>query len=299
MTNRQLPDLGHSQRDRLAYVELRLRFIGELRRQDLAERFGIQTAAATRDLALYKELAPTNIEYDSRAKEYVVGTDFHPLFDFPPERVLAWLAEGFGDGDPVASRAGIACAIPMRLAQPDLHILSYMTRAISRGCALRMTYHSVSSGRSRREVVPFALIDTGLRWHVRAFDRKSREFRDFVITRIQNPEVLDQGEVEEHERSSEDAQWTRIVEVVLVPHPGKPHPEITEMDFGMREGALTLRLRAATAGYALRKWSVDCSTDHRLVEPEFRLWLKDPLVLYGVQSAQLAPGYAPPTRATQ
>ena len=147
--------------------------------------------------------------------------------------------------------------------------------------------------------MPFALIDTGLRWHVRAFDRKSREFRDFVITRIQNPEVLDEGVVEEQERSSEDAQWTRIVEVMLVPHPDKPRPEITELDFGMRDGALSLRLRAATAGYALRKWSVDCSADHHLSEPEFRLWLKDPLVLYGVQSALLAPGYASPTRGSQ
>ena len=298
MTNRKLPDLGHSQRDRLAFIELRVRFIGELRRQDLAERFGIQTAAATRDLALYKEMAPANMVYDSRAKEYVVGTGFQPLFDFSPERVLAWLAEGFGDGDPVSSRVGISCAIPTRLAQPDLDILSRITRAISRGCALRMTYHSVSSGRSRRDIVPFALIDTGLRWHVRAFDRKSREFRDFVITRIQNPEVLDDCAVEEHERSAEDAQWTRIVEVILVPHPDKSHPEITEMDFGMRDGVLTLRLRAATAGYALRKWSVDCSEDHRLSGPEFRLWLKDPLVLYGVQSAQLAPGYALPSRGT-
>eukprot|EP01035_Chromulina_nebulosa_P062805 gene62805-85892_t len=66
MSNEQLADLTQPQRDRLAFVELRVRFIGEIRRQDLVTRFGIQSAAASRDLALYKELAPGNIDYDPK-----------------------------------------------------------------------------------------------------------------------------------------------------------------------------------------------------------------------------------------
>ena len=62
MSNKQLDDLPQPQRNRLAFVELRVRFIGDIRRQDLVSRFGIQSAAATRDLAIYKELAPGNIE---------------------------------------------------------------------------------------------------------------------------------------------------------------------------------------------------------------------------------------------
>ena len=58
----------------------------------------IQAAAATRDLATYKELMPGNIDYDPKAKSYVLGSEFRPLFDFPPERVLSWLTQGFGDG---------------------------------------------------------------------------------------------------------------------------------------------------------------------------------------------------------
>ena len=44
----------------------------------------------------------------------------------------------------------------------------------------------------------------------------------------------------------------------------------------------------------LRKWSVDCSLDHSLSGPEYRLWLRDPLALYGVRNAPLAPGYQTP-----
>lgn len=130
-----------------------------------------------------------------------------------------------------------------------------------------MVYHSISSGRTEREIVPLAPIDTVLRWHVRALNRKQWEFRDFVITRIQSPVVLADQPVAEHEKSEQDIQWTRIVEVQLVSHPDQPHPHITEMDYGMSQGVLKMLVRAATAGYMLRKWGVDCSPDHSLRGP--------------------------------
>lgn len=294
MATEQLTNLSQAQRDRLAFVELRIRFFGEIRRQDLVSRFGIQSAAATRDLALYKELAPGNIDYDPRGKSYVYGNDFRPVFDFEPERVLAWLTQGFGDGEPTGFKEWIANEIPTRLSQPNLDTLSYVTKAIHLRCPVKLTYFSLSSGKSQRVIVPFALIDNGLRWHVRAFDRKSKEFRDFVITRIQDPEVLRGEAIQAAEKSDQDIQWTRIVELELVPHPDQPYPEIAEMDYPMVGGVLKMKLRAATAGYILRKWSVDCSPDHSLRGPEYRLWLRDPLSLYGVGSATLAPGYRKP-----
>ena len=142
MSTNRLQDLGHAQRDRMAYVELRFWFVGEIRRQDLASRFGIQTAAATRDLGLYKEVAPENIEYDGSSKTYIIGRAFKPMFDFPAERVLTWLAEGFGDGEPVRSRTGITCDIPNKLGQPDLSILASITRAISHKCPVRIKYQA-------------------------------------------------------------------------------------------------------------------------------------------------------------
>jgi hypothetical protein len=54
---------------------------------------------------------------------------------------------------------------------------------------------------------------------------------------------------------------------------------------------LRLRARAALAGYALRRWSVDCSPDHRLDAACHHLWLRNPATLYGVESAVLAPGH--------
>lgn len=294
MSNELLTDLTQPQRDRLAFVELRVRFIGEIRRQDLVSRFGIQSAAATRDLALYKELASGNIDYDSKGKSYVLGPDFHPVFDFSPDRVLSWLTQSFGDGEPVRLTAWITSETPSRLTQPDLDVLASVTRAIHQECPLVIEYYSITSGRAEREIVPFALLDNGSRWHVRAFDRKSQEFRDFVITRIKNPVVMKGAKVQPHEQSYQDIQWTRIVELELVPHPDQPRPEITEMDYSMQGGVLRIKLRAATAGYILRQWNVDCTPDHSLCGHEYRLWLKDHLAIYGVRNAMLAPGYRSP-----
>lgn len=152
----------------------------------------------------------------------------------------------------------------------------------------------MSSGESERVIVPFALVDTGLRWHVRAFDRKSGEFRDFVITRIEVPVLLDE-EPKTNERSDNDIQWTRIVELEFVPHPRLSRPEIIRMDYAMKDGSIRMRVRAAVAGYMLLRWSVDCSPNHSLQEEQYRLWLSDPLALYGVENAKLAPGYHAPS----
>lgn len=292
MNPKTVEQLPLAQKDRLKHIELRLHFLGEVRRPDLMQRFGIQSAAASRDLALYKELAPANIHYESKGKRYLLGPDFSPLFQVPPHQVLGWLSEQLGDASAPSSEELLPCLMPLRLSHPNVDVLACVTRAIHLGRVLDIRYHSLSSGSSRREIVPFALLDTGLRWHVRAYDRKSRSFRDFVLTRISEPHVCPDNFPLADERQEHDVQWTRIVELELIPHPDKPHPEITCMDYGIRAGVLRLKLRAALAGYVLRKWSVDCSPEHSLRGPEYRLWLKDHLALYGVETAVLAPGYA-------
>jgi len=296
MPPQRVERLSHAQRERLAYIDFRLYFMGEVGRPDLANRFGVAPAAATRDLALYREVAPQNIEFDGSNKIYRIGKAFAPLFDHAPQRVLSALSLGFGDGVNDESLPMLPCESPAALSSPRMDVLAPICRAIQAKRPVAIRYHSMSNGESERVIVPFALVDTGLRWHVRAFDRKSGEFRDFVVTRIEAPTLVDE-EPKASERPDNDIQWTRIVELELVPHPDQPRPEITAMDYVMQNGSLRMKLRAATAGYILRKWSVDCSPEHSLRGHEFRLWLKDPLALYGVKNAVLAPGYRSPEQS--
>ena len=291
MPSIQLSEMTQSQRDRLAFVELRLRFIGTVRRQDLVSRFGIQGAAATRDLSQYKELGPHNLDYDPKAKVYVRGEWFRPVFDFPAERVLIWLSQGFGDGEPLRLRPLVVCEGSTLSASVDLEMLSVLSRAIHKQSAVEISYRALSSGLTTREIIPFALADNGQRWHVRAFDRKSGDFRDFVLNRVAAAKLL-AGPVGEHETADQDIQWNRVAEIELVPHPANiQHPDTIEAEYGMEDGVLRVRVRAAMAGYLMRRWNVDCTEDHSLKGAEFHLWLRNRQALYGVTNLVLAPGY--------
>jgi hypothetical protein len=291
MSSDLLSEMTQSQRDRLAFLELRLRFVGEIRRQDLVTRFGIQAAAATRDIGQYKELAPRNLDYDTKGKVYVRAEWFRPVFEFSADRVLTWVSQGFGDGEPIRWKSLVSCEGSSLTTKIDLEVLSSLTRAIHRKSAVEISYRALSSGLTTREIVPFALADSGQRWHVRAFDRRSSEFRDFVLGRIADAR-LTASSVDDHETPDQDIQWNRVAEIELVPHPANvQHPDTIEAEYGMENGVLNVRVRAAMAGYLLRRWNVDCTDDHSLKGAEHHLWLRNRQALYGVSNLILAPGY--------
>ncbi|MHC5949602.1 WYL domain-containing protein [Providencia rettgeri] len=259
-------------------------------RADLVNRFSIAATQATKDFTLYRVLAPGNIEYDQKLKLHKRGEAFEPLFDYDVVRTLATISQGYGDGFTGKIKPPFACEAPYHLNKPSLSIVAKVTEAIHKGKALRITYVSLSSGETIREIVPHTLVDNGLRWHVRGFDREHSEFRDFVLTRIKAAIVLDDSTLSETELEPQDRQWNRFVELELVPHPRIEHSEAIELDYGMTGGVMKVEIRAATAGYLLRQWHVDCSTEHSLMGFEYQLWLRNSQALYGVINLNLAPG---------
>ena len=287
-TNTESPFVksGLAQSERLAYIEFRLFFLGRVGRQNLIERFGIASAAATRDFALYREACPDNIAFEGSSKTYVLADGFTPAFPPNVERVLMTLSQGFGDGLGYVENPLLPCETPFRLNRPSVDVLAPVTRAIYQQKVLQLRYFShANEGMAEREIVPFALANNGLRWHIRAFDRKSQEFRDFVFTRMEAAQLLVDSSPAKYERQDQDNQWNRIVELDIVPHPDRKHPEVTERDYGMVDGVLHLEVRAAMVGYVLRQWQVDCSADHSVKDEGCRLWVRDVLALYGVESA--------------
>lgn len=282
-------DVSQSQRERLAFLELRAFFTGELRRGDIEARFGIKPAAASRDLSLYREVAPDNLDYDKTSRCYRPSNCFKPVHEFQSERVLAWLLQGFGDGLDLGLKQAAPCEGPGQLVKPDMEVLGAITRSVCAKRAVRVSYLSLTSGAKKREIVPVALADNGLRWHVRCYDRERKRFSDFVLTRIVKAQEID-DQVAEHELLAADEQWARMVEMEIVAHPGIKFPQAVEADYGIDDGVLRLKARAALAGYVLRRWSIDASDDHSLDPASHHLWLRNPQTLYGVESAALAPG---------
>lgn len=282
-------DLGLVQRERLAFIDFRLYFLGSISRGSIAGRFGVSPAVATRDLAMYREFAPANTVFDGSSKLYRISDCFTPLFSHSLDRVFSVLSKGFGDGIGSAS-ANVCCETPAELNRPAQNVVAAVSRAIATGRALLITYVSVASGETEREIVPHALADNGLRWHVRAFDRRTSSFRDFVLTRVSHPRVM-AGGPGEGEAAGDDAEWNRILCLEIVAHPDGARPELAAMDFGAEDGVLRMAARAALAGYLLQRWSVDCSDEHVLDPVSHPLWLRNGSVLEGCESFRIAPGF--------
>jgi hypothetical protein len=284
-----LESISLSQRERLAYIDFTLMFKGEAGRQYITDRFKVAPSVATRDFALYHDFAPQNIKYDDKLRQHIKTSDFKPLFDYDVIRTLATFSQGFGDGLTGHIQAPKSCEAPYHLNSPDLNVVATISEAIHKSLPVEMDYVSPSSGTSTRVIVPHTIIDTGLRWHVRAFDRHRGEFRDFVLTRIKSINLVS-SLVEENEYIECDIQWNNTLILELIVHPRVKYPEAVELDYGMQRGSKKISIRAALAGYMLRLWSVDCSKDHHKFSPEFQLALNNQHVLSDVDNALLAPG---------
>ncbi|WP_221180260.1 helix-turn-helix transcriptional regulator [Salinisphaera japonica] len=294
MVNSEDPRVAHlsrAQLQRLMAIDFRAYFLGQFSRAEIAERFGVAAVSVTRDIAYYRETLGGHIELEKRSKHYRPGKEFQPVFTHDPARALRTLSRGGNDGGWETGEALLIAEVPPRLSLPSTNILAAVSRSVFRRYPLRIQYHSFSSGCVEREIVPFALAFNGLRWHVRAFDRRREKFSDFVLTRIDTANAGTGGAIQDFECPEHDLEWNRVIELELAPHPKEEYPYIVAMDYGMRAGTLKVRVRAALAPYFLRQWIVDCSEHHLLDGAEYRLWLRNSPILYGISGAHLAPGY--------
>lgn len=286
-----LDNLTQQQRERLFYLELKAFFCGDLRRLDIENRFGIKPAASARDLITYRQIEPNNLKYNATQRQYEATDSFKPVFQHSPERVLEWFRSGLGDSIDLKLKRSIPCESASDLVRPDIKTLATLTRAIASRKLVKINYLSLTSGLSTKTIAPLALADTGLRWHVRAYDQEKMRYADFVLTRIVNAVPIDKNNPEAQQLES-DAQWARVVHLEIVPHPCISFPEAIEADYKMETGALSIDMRAPLVGYALRRWNVDCTANHSLDSNTHHLWLRNPQTLYRVESAAIAPGYA-------
>jgi predicted DNA-binding transcriptional regulator YafY len=280
--------------ERFKHIEFLLQFRGWVNRNDLIEYFEIGEAAATRDFKHYNDLCPGNMELNPSSKKWeLIPSSFKRHFELTTLTAFAKLrnplvseAIGLGTGDYAIS--------PPRLAFPNLDNLSVITRAIAAKSVVRLKYFAASRGNHEIDIVPHSLVDNGIRWHVRAYDRTEDRYWDFVLGRISNPVII-ADRPEQHELIESDMQWNRFVRLELAPHPNKDNlrnPESLMVEYGMESGLIVHSVRAAVAGYWLRLWNVDCSVDHSLIGSHYQLCLNNPQTLYDVNSAVLAPGYS-------
>jgi hypothetical protein len=270
-----LSELSGYQKELLAHIEFIGRFHGLVSRSDLTSRFEISEASASRIIKLYHDLAPDNLIYRLNIRRYEWQENAKPIMEVSPAKCVSTLTDGFGDS--YAYVDGPTIAVKNALLNVDLEILSAVTRAIRRKNVLSICYLSKSNPKgSIREVVPHSIADSGLRWHMRAYDRKNRSFRDFVINRIRSVAKNINQTIFPHETFGADKDWNEFVDLEIQPHPRlKEFADVIAYEYRMEKYVLQKRIRNALAGYLLDSWNIDASSDASLTGAHIMLHLKN------------------------
>lgn len=277
MVNSLFNDIKWANRQRLQYIELMAFYTGVVTRSDVAKAFAISDAAATKDLKFYSDIAPDNLLYKHSVFGFVPSPSFKEVFaDLSPATVLPMIEANLtvtGGPNPDSVVFGIpaeSLALPNRL--PDKEVLAQVTRAIHNGKKLKVSYHSLSKRESNKERViePHSLVNTGFRWHVRAYNEETFDFRDFVLSRFEDATCLDETA---ESGAQYDDDWVEIISLKFAPHPklDEKNRDSLLIDYGSNNEIIEIKIRRALIGYLLQQLSVDTTTDHSLNPNKYQL----------------------------
>lgn len=241
---------------------------GRLTTNHLMQSFGISRQQASKDINTYiNEHAPKNLIYDKYVKGYVPSKKFAPLFIGDNASAYLHLLNQNHDRAPHIEGLALAYAhtevlhVPDRTVRPEL--LRPLLRACREGLRLECEYVSFTTPEAEtRLIAPHTLVYTAMRWHVRAYCEKNRDYRDFVLSRFRNvPELMD----DETENSREqDPGWSTQVQVIIAPDSRlkAEQQSIIETDYGMQGGRLTIDTRGALVQYVLQRYQIDPTKIH-------------------------------------
>jgi predicted DNA-binding transcriptional regulator YafY len=249
-------------RQRLALLEATLLWEGRATTQALTRLFGISRGQASKDFALYQQIAPDNLAYDLNRKAYVAQEGFAPRFmRGTAEEFLQLVEAGVALGPSVAlpivplTRGVEWERAPAR--KLDLGVLRIVHGAIREGRQLDVRYQSMTREPREIRIEPHTLVHSGFRWHVRAYSHEHGAFRDFVLARfVSEPRLA--AEPARH-GIEQDADWQTWESLRIVPNPnlGTAQQAAIADDFGMEDGALVIEVRRALALYYRRLLGVD------------------------------------------
>lgn len=274
--------LKWANRQRLQYIEVMAFYTGLVSRSDIARTFGLSDAAATKDITLYNQIAPDNLIYKHSVFGFIPSERFEAVIaDLSPDVTLPMIANNLtmvGGANPQHLVYGIPVEpLPLPTRFPAKEILAQIIRATKHRKKLQVEYLSLSDRQdqppekyNQRIIEPHALINTGLRWHVRAYNEETFDFRDFVLSRINKATLLD---IDAESSAEFDDSWVELVTVQLT-----PHPELSErkrksllLDYDAKDEIIELTVRGSLLGYLLQRLSVDTTEDFSMNPNAYQL----------------------------
>ena len=275
---KMLHEVKFATRQRLQFIEIMAYYSGNISRSMLARAYGISDPAATKDLKLYNDLAPNNLEYNPSLFSFVPSATFDEVFaDLSPQSILPMFAQNLlsidnpcGD-EPIYGISVEEMPFPTRL--PEKTVLAQIIRAMKNHSQLKVNYHSLSQNDDQQQtriIEPHALVSNGLRWHVRAYNHEHYDFRDFVLSRFTAAQKID---LDAESDQNYDDDWIELVPLKLQAHPGLSEKQRLALsyDYNMQDGVIEIQVRRALVGYLLQQMKVDTTADFSLNPNAYQL----------------------------
>lgn len=263
---------------RLKAIELLAYWEGRLVTKRLMQWFGVSRQQASNDIKRYITVHnPDSLIHEPSVKGYVPTSSFLPVLTKGNINEYMELISGLVS-DPLAlSLEGEENLAAVQL--PDRAVRPEVVREVIKACraqkSLRILYASMSNPALHERIIsPHTLIYTGFRWHVRAFCHERREFRDFLLSRIdREPKVANEPSPD----PSRDKQWGEHISLTLVPNIllSEQQKSLVERDYAMPDGRIELRVRSALAHYTLQRYQAAISAEEAKESRRYPLQLID------------------------
>lgn len=274
--------LRFSQRQRLTYIEAIAYWEGAIDRPRVSSAFKISENHVTKDFRLYKDAFPENLQYDESERVYRPTKQFrHRIGRGSADEYLSLLRAHAEQRDggllPASAIAVVTDAVPIPKGTVDGVILNRITRAITSGTGMEVSYQSKNREvPALRKIWPHALLFGGTRWHARAYDEERNQFIDLVLQRILSAKPI---QLPRPQSVNQDKEWKTMVNIDVIPRRSfsPSQAEVVAREFGMvrkgRQWMWSARLRECLAGYFIYLHRLDLDTEQ---DTERVIELRDP-----------------------
>ncbi|MFD1009143.1 WYL domain-containing protein [Oceanisphaera ostreae] len=240
-------------------IELLANWEGRITCGHLQHYFRLGRQQASKVINQYQDAYPEQLIYCASAKSYLPTPQFNPEFiSFDVAEYLNWVSGQSTHLPQADDKYQLAHAIlvpPARNVSP--HIMRPLVHSMRQSERLEVDYGAVTHpDRSGRIIVPIRFVNTGRRWHLRAWCEKAQAYRDFVLSRLHGTPTTEGKYLSV---LPADTAWETEITLRI-----KPDPRLSEAqqaalihDYGMHNGELQLPTRAALAHYLLQEMQIN------------------------------------------
>jgi hypothetical protein len=224
---------------------------GCISRQDVIDEFSIASTQATKDFAAVKNLYPGAVIYDPSERRYKPGSSLGRL-------VSSYSFDQYHTN--LRGKLDYAYTIEPPRRKIDPIIYRSIHKAIEDELGLDILYRSIKhpSPDKTRTIYPHSVIRSGFRWHIRAYEAQSGQFKDFNLSRI----VKIVGYSDEHVQAGQiehDKEWNQDVTLMLTPNKSftDEQRKVIASDYtGSEDMAIIINVRASELLYVLHLYEV-------------------------------------------